>query len=186
LRIGVAIRQIPKLDGHAWDSLKKLSVNAAANMLWLRATSLLKMTADIFPRRIRGLVFSSVFEDKTYNGRRVSNLIYSLTKNQTWDIPGIEKPTPKLEAHLTRAVEMPTTLWFDNDEQLPSLVISGQATLCYNLLKHLYRESGKDINTLPPDKRALWDRLAADWNTLRDNPRALLDKQLEPCPPDAR
>lgn len=178
--IGEISKRVPQLDEDAWDDILSLSVDRAANMLWVRATSLRSMAADIFPRRIRSLAFGTVYNNDRYDEKRVSNLVYELTRRPWRKMTGIERPTPALQARLRIAAEMETTLWFTNpDVELPALVISGQATLCYNLLKHLHRESGKDINTLPPDKRALWDRLAADWNTLREDPEALLRELLD-------
>jgi hypothetical protein len=69
----------------------------------------------------------------------------------------------------TRATSMATTLWFDAGKKQTmrdEIIICGQFTMCYNLLKHIYRlevldQKWKTDQTL----QALKTRLINDWNS---------------------
>jgi hypothetical protein len=65
---------------------------------------------------------------------------------------------------------------------------TGQASICYNLMKHIARHHGDDPARYPAEVRALWDKLTADWKALCADPYALLrermpDAELPDLPP---
>jgi len=132
----------------------------------------------VFMKRIRSLVFGLVYREPRYKDKRVSSLIYDLLPGRKPVNPLSQVPVPGPTDELLRVIEvaaaMPTTLWFQEDYQLPCLVACGQATLCYNLLKHIVRLHGSDSESYPPGVRQLWHRLLADRSALASDPYRLL------------
>ncbi len=79
----------------------------------------------------------------------------------------VKKLSPKLQTILAqipatsaalrnvvdRAEAMPTTLWFNDKSELPAIVVAGQATMCFNLMKHIVRNYKFDdqTETFPED-----------------------------------
>ncbi|WP_426749543.1 patatin-like phospholipase family protein [Myxococcus sp. Y35] len=161
-----------QMDLDVWPSFKKLTVLEFAQMLVLRATSLLALTSKVFMKRVRGLVFGQLYRDSRFKDRRVSNLITALTVDRPHLFakhPWL-KPGPHLVALSTQACQMPTTLWFTDDSQFTAVESAGAATLCYVLLRHLiehhagqYEAPGQPIN-------ALYERLRQEWAVLNQEP----------------
>lgn len=199
---------IPQVGRAAWKDLKRLTLGQILDMANLRFTSLLAMATSVFMKRIRSLGFRLVYENEAYNGKRVANLIYHITKSDEdfaedfipdnvkrapdEDIceympKGVLLPSRELRNIVTIAAKMPTTLWFDESYQLPCLAACGQATLCYNLMKFIVRNHGTNAKLYPEDVQVLWDRLVNDWKVLVADPYALLRELLPdtdlPIPP---
>ncbi|HEU4882642.1 MAG TPA: patatin-like phospholipase family protein [Longimicrobium sp.] len=155
------------VEVEAWSSLKKLTTPEFIQMLVLRITSLLALTSSIFMARIRRLVFGRVFEDKAFTGKRISNLIYSMARNQPTlfeNHPWL-RPGPELVTLAQTAERMPTTLWFTAPSQFTTQSLAGEATCCFVLLRHLveyrtgqYEEPGAPLHDLYTKLRAEWDR----------------------------
>lgn len=167
------IARIPRLGRAAWTDLKRIRVGQLLGMVRLRVGSLFAMASDVFMARVRALVYGQVYRDAHYEERRVSNLIYDLTPSRPFYFatdPRVPPPSRELVEVVEAAASMPTTLWFDDDRQLPGLVAAGDATLCYNLMKHLARRFGRDTNAYPEPARALWERLLADWKVIVREP----------------
>jgi hypothetical protein len=64
---------------------------------------------------------------------------------------------------------MPTTLWFEQPDQLDDLVACGQATLCHALLCHLERDgepTAAATSELAARARHLWERLNEEPHAL--------------------
>lgn len=154
------------VEVEAWHSLKKLTAPEFAQMLVLRVTSLLALTSSIFMARIRGLVFKRVFQDRKFEGKRVSNLIYSMARNQPTlfgNHPWL-RPGPDLVTLAQTAERMPTTLWFTDPAQFSTQSLAGEATICFVLLRHLvedlegqYENPGAPLHDLYTQLRTEWD-----------------------------
>jgi predicted acylesterase/phospholipase RssA len=169
--------KIPLVGRTAWKDIRNLTVDEVLNMVGLRISSLFALAGSIFMKRIRSLVYGLIYGDirgpvdkainELYEGKRISNLIYHLQEGELFsqDLKkaGVPETSKTLSAVTTRAAKMPTTLWFDNEQQLQDLVATGQATLCYNLMKHLVRCFGQKPGQFPEDIKPLWDKLIADW-----------------------
>jgi hypothetical protein len=169
-RLGDVNRLLEKtVDIQAWPSFRKLTVPEFAQMLTLRLTSLLALTSSIFMSRVRELVFSRAYSDPDFKGRRISNLIYSLTK----DDPAIFsqhpwlKPKPHLVALAQRAEQMPTTLWFTEDAQFHTLSAAGEATTCYVLLRHIVKHRAGQYETAGLPLNELFERLRKEWEVFQ-------------------
>ncbi|WP_255207844.1 MULTISPECIES: patatin-like phospholipase family protein [unclassified Myxococcus] len=157
-----------QMDLDVWPSFKQLTVLEFAQMLVLRGTSLLALTSQVFMKRVRGLVFSQLYQDSRFKDRRVSNLITALTVDRPHLFakhPWL-KPGPHLVALGTQACQMPTTLWFTDDSQFTVVESAGAATLCYVLLRHLIEHHAGQYEGPGQPLNALYERLRQEWAML--------------------
>ncbi|MEN8259013.1 MAG: patatin-like phospholipase family protein [Pseudomonadota bacterium] len=192
-KVKKALDKIPLVGRAAWKDIKLLTVDDVIDMISLRISSLFAMAGSVFMKRIRSLVYGLVYGDfrkpvrkvldNLYGEKRISNLIYHLQSGEEFSKElkraGINEPSAALRKVTDRAATMPTTLWFDKKDELPSLVASGQATLCYNLMKYLVRNFGENPADFPPDAGALWNKLVEDWEEFNKVPLHLVEKRLE-------
>ena len=177
------IAHIPQIGEAAWGDLKHLKLNQVIEMMKMRMDSLLSLTSGVFMNRIRTLVYKTIYNNKKYERKRVSNLIYHLKSDKKFSkalarIPGIKKPTKALHQIVDIAADMPTALWFDADYKQPCLVACGQATTCYNLMKYIVRVYGDDPGQYCPPVQKLWQQTTTDWNKMVEIPYALLQERL--------
>lgn len=74
-----------------------------------------------------------------------------------------------LQAHADTATNMDTTLWFDEDQQkngsLESLLITGQATMCFNLIRTAYRFGNTEKSWID-----LRETLILHWEKFKNTP----------------
>jgi hypothetical protein len=151
---------------HAWPAFRKLTVPEFVQLLVLRVTSVVALTSSVFMKRIRGLIFDSVFRDAKYKGLRISNLIYSLALERPAlfaEHPWL-KPNPRLVARAEAAEKMPTTLWFtEPEEQFETLELAGAATVCFVLLRHIVEAHPGQYETAGLPLYDLFQRLKAEW-----------------------
>lgn len=171
------------IDVQAWASLKKLTVPEFTQMLALRVTSVLALTSSIFMARIRRLVFGRVFEDENFQGRRISNLIYSMARNQPalFEAHPWLRPSPAMVALAQNAEAMPTTLWFTDKSQFDTVERAGQATGCFVLLRHLVEHYRGRYEAEGAPLHDLYTRLRRDWDAF--NGSAGIGDAAEPAPP---
>lgn len=150
----------------AWRLLRPLTVPELVQMLVLRAGSVLALTSSIFMARVRGLVVQGVWQDEKFDDRRVGNLIHSLTSPH----PKLFEEFPWLEPRehlkeLSRAAQaVPTTLWWDDDTEFPTLERAGQATLCFTLLRFVVRAHADEYETPGTPLNDLYLRLRDEWD----------------------
>lgn len=150
---------------NAWPSLRRLTVVEFAQMLVLRGTSLLALTSSIFMKRVRGLIYDSIFRDVRFKGRRMSNLIYTLSDNHPKlyrDFPWLE-PKPHLVTLSQQGCQMPTTLWFTSDTQFNVLSCAGEATVCFALLRHIVLDRAGEYEQPGTPLHDLYERLRGEW-----------------------
>ncbi|MBW3569745.1 MAG: patatin-like phospholipase family protein [Gemmatimonadetes bacterium] len=154
------------VEVEAWASLKKLTAPEFTQMLVLRVKSLLALTSSIFMARVRRLVFGRVFEDRDFEGRRVSNLIYSMARNQPalFENHPWLRPGPELVTLAQTAERMPTTLWFTDPSQFTTQSLAGQATCCFVLLRHLVEDRKGQYEAPDAPLHGLYTRLRAEWD----------------------
>lgn len=187
--IGTQLEKIPH-SGHApWSDIRHIRVGQVFEMVQLRIGSLMAMASDIFMYHIRRLENTVFYSDEGLKGKRVSNLIYALRAGKAFFYdpengkgrPHVPLPTKELQDVVETAATMESTLWWDCLKQQPRIVITGQVTLCYNLMKFLTRNCGTDPASYPDDVKALWDDLLADWNRFCEKPSWLLDELRDPA-----
>lgn len=156
-------------DVHALPSIRALTVPEFTQMVTLRVTSLIALTSSIFMSRVRGLVFRQAYSDPNFKGRRVSNLIYSLTREDAelfTEHPWL-KPKPHLVSLAQQAEAMPTTLWFTDDKQFFTLEAAGEATVCYVLLRHMVKHRTGQYETDGLPLHGLYGRLRKEWDVFQ-------------------
>jgi len=153
------------MDLNAWPSFQKLTVMEFAQMVVLRVSSVLALTSKVFMKRVRGLIFSRVYQDAAFEHRRVSNLIYALTVDHPRlfaQHPWL-KPGPHLVALSNQACGMPTTLWFSAPSQFAMLESAGEATLCFVLLRHILQHHQGRYESEGLPLHGLFGRLRKEW-----------------------
>jgi hypothetical protein len=172
------LNEIPQVKHAAWNDIKELTLGQIVDMLNLRATSLLAMTSDIFMKRVRSLVYAMFYQDKKWENKRISNMIYHLKTGEKFEpLPKeVHPPSQRLQEVVDRAADMKTTLWFETPEQLDDLVACGHATMCYNLMKFIDRRKQSDPQTYTQEVAILWEKLVEDWRYLNKNPMEFIRK----------
>ncbi|MEM7257207.1 MAG: patatin-like phospholipase family protein [Pseudomonadota bacterium] len=171
--------------------LKKTPLYILIYLLKFRATSMVKMTSDIFLRRIRQLQLRDLYGSDDWNYRIKANNIYSLSK------AGNSLPKAMQEI-IASANAMPTTLWFsDADVQqnkLDQLIACGQFTMCYNLINYIDRLQRKNRRrdvwgTLEKQQQQQLLELQADmqkdWVRFEENPYWMLQRYRDNTPAPA-
>jgi predicted acylesterase/phospholipase RssA len=170
-------KAVPQVGRTFWDQLKRLSLTRLVNMANRRYQSMFDLTASIFMKRIRQLTYNAIYADEKYFKKRLPNFIYHLQTGHPFSKKlvelGVKKPSPGLQKVIDAAAEIPTAMWFNNSYEAPCLVASGQATICYNLMKHVLRVYEGAVESSPE-----WESLVSDWNGFREDPYVLLRKLL--------
>ena len=167
-----------KHDHHLFKDMNiilKTPVYILVYLVKMRATSVIKMVSDIFLRRIRALQLKHLFSDRDWNYRIKTNNIYTLEGNE--DI------TPEMVEVVNVANNMPTTLWFSDEQKkkqaLKKLIACGQFTLCFNLIRYIEetiqkRQKEKVWNQLDDstkaDIEALLQKLKSDFDLFLKDP----------------
>ncbi|MEM1119643.1 MAG: patatin-like phospholipase family protein [Bacteroidota bacterium] len=147
------------------------------SLIQLRITSVLTMVNDVFLKRIRRLQYARLYsDDSPWKDKMIANFIYSLLDKRYKLRDGSSKYQLSDQAYklIKQARSMPTTLWFSKqekkDKMLDSLIISGQMTICFKLIRHLnkkrrladytlrYQEQLADIDNLQKELEACWRR----------------------------
>jgi hypothetical protein len=156
----------------AWTDVRRLTIAEVVSLVELRATSLLSLTSNVFMKRVRQLVLTSVYENERYAQRRAPILLYALDEPNHKLFAAVPwlRPSPALVA-LVRGVDgMSTTLWFDSPAQLDALEAVGRATAAFALLKLMVERHGPDGGAPHTPSRALFDRLRDVWTVLNAAP----------------
>jgi predicted acylesterase/phospholipase RssA len=154
------------VDVEAWPSLKKLTVPEFTQMLALRISSLLALTSKVFMARIRRLMFTRVWEDSRYQGRRIANLIYAMARDETELFAAYPwlRPSARLVNLAETAERMATTLWFTEPSEFTTQKQAGEATLCFVLLRHIVRDRPGQYEAPGAPLHDLYQRLRTEWD----------------------
>ena len=174
-KIKRALCAIPQIGIGIWDFTKKLKVNQFIDLIELRISSLFALAAGVFLRRIRRLVYDSIFGDQRFEARLLSNLIYDIpdAKPHAGPLDWLD-PSEAMRDVAKAANDMPTTLWFTNTAQMPVLIACGQVTICHQLLDHILKLSGKDPRVIPPHLQPLFEQAQSLFLQLKADPHAFV------------
>lgn len=171
-----------------------LKLRLIQRMLEERCTSAMKMINNIFLKQIRRLNYNLFYKDEDLKNRRITTLIYELTKEQYKQGDSDEKdmdekheqiddPGDRIYASAQIANEMNTTLWFTKKDRnvyrLKNLVSCGQFTTCFNLLKYCVVLKKTKASVDPKLLDQMIDTFQADWKEFIKNPYWLHDKLQE-------
>ena len=153
------------------------------SMLMNRAKSVIKLSSEVFLKRMRQLNYNMLYDDQEWTNRRITNTIYELRPNERWqsnlksgELPKYLAPTTAMQENSERAASMGTTLWFtaqDKATGMPRAIFAaGQYTMCYNLLYYI-EEIEKDPTNLTPAHKhilALKPQLLTAWTKFKLDP----------------
>jgi predicted acylesterase/phospholipase RssA len=157
-------------------------------MLSARITSTIEIATDLFLKQERRQYYSEFYNMPAYKNRTLSCFIYEFSlqhepsrlenlnkKDKSW-WPGHEQelqPSTMMQHIATEATAMDTTLWFNEDPDKKQttrdhIIACGEFTMCYNLLKHIYRLEILDNKWVTDMQlQELKKRLTEDWNQFR-------------------
>jgi hypothetical protein len=171
----------------------KIPVASFSQMIRARVKSTGIMVADVFLKQIRRMWYDKLFEDKNWENRRISVLIYELSKDHykvtEARIDEVKKlsalvdklnlrPDKKIQDTAQIAANMGTTLWFDEqdvkDKALECLIATGQFTMCYNLIMYICELEISNPALINDKLRALREKLLADWKLFQENPQFMV------------
>jgi hypothetical protein len=159
------------------QSIKKLKIGELSlrriePLVMDRLNSVVKLTSTVFLKIVRRLNYSRLYEDESYEYRRVSNLIMEMTEQDysekleraagkkspgskaTGKIlqkgPYIQEIGPEIKKVAEEAAGFGTTLWFTEkdklEDMLDKLIATGQFTMCHNMLEYLEKLMFDDAN----------------------------------------
>lgn len=175
-KIAVALCRVPKVEGSIWRFVKNLKVNQFIDMMELRVSSLFALASSVFMRRIRQMVYTSILNDETFQGRTLPVSIYNLLEAKPWPPPlKWLTPTPKMLEAARAADALPTTLWFTAPKQLPHLIAAGQITTCRKVLLHILSLCDNNPDKVPPHLLPLFERARALLEKVAADPHALVE-----------
>ena len=127
--------------------LKNLKVSLIKRMLAERMSSAFTMINYVFMNQIRRLNYDLLYSSSKLKNRRATAMIYELdgqrnsyTRNDE-DKVAIDPPSKLLQDVALTATQMPTTLWWSEEDiklnRMNKLIACGQFTVCYKLLKYI-------------------------------------------------
>jgi hypothetical protein len=179
-----------------WPTLRDVGMRDLVYLIRDRLGSFTALTANVFMKRIRGLIQRLLSQGEKYKGRVAFNLIYDLDRNRPTlyrEYPELE-PSAALVALAKRSNALGTTLWFNREDDLRDVVACGQATACFTILEFLAEEygygpdspgGGAQEDGVHPDadeEHAQAKRILAEagplWARLKEAPLALLRERV--------
>jgi len=177
-RVGRSLRRVEVAGAvfDVWKMARELTVPDLLEMLRARFGSLTALASSVFLKRIRNLVARSVFTNPERRDKVAFNVLYELLlSHQKLEEKDPElKPSAELRQVATRAERMATTLWFANEDELKNLIICGQATTCFNLLRFLQQRYGEQLRDSQNEAARLYLRLKEKWLALNQDAACLL------------
>jgi predicted acylesterase/phospholipase RssA len=175
-----AFRNNPQLRPRLWKYFRKRSFSDLGYMLESRLSSAFKMNSDVFLNRIRYLGLTRIFNLTPLKGKVIVNVIDSLTRDQRVASAAADKDKARILKLLdgaqmlcvdtvAKAAAVPTQFWLAR-EDLTDLLACGQATICYNLLKHMQIRLDSNPDLINSDTfKKLYNDIEKDWEHLKAN-----------------
>jgi hypothetical protein len=156
--------------------LKHLTAPELIDLMSGRAKSLIALTASVFLKRVRALVYKDIKVHPSYVNREISNLIYDLDDTEKFrdDIVKALAPTEEFRDLAQRAEGVGTALWINNPEELRNLVACGQVTTCFNLMRYILDTRSAELEASGSREEQIYKDASVLWNGLKQNRYALL------------
>lgn len=181
---------VPNTFTKPLGKLLRLKLYVYENLVMNRSNSLMKLSNDVFLKRIRKLNYGKIYEDPKWHNRSIMTAIYELRKGETRFDEKIKegklrealKPKDLMQTLAERAAGMGTTLWYTAEELeasgehktnlLDTVIACGQFTMCWNLLEYLDNLDKDATNTNPQHEllKTCRAQLEADWVEFQMNP----------------
>ncbi|MBT8052906.1 MAG: patatin-like phospholipase family protein [Gammaproteobacteria bacterium] len=179
---------IPHWERFPGKYINNLRLSDLVQMGILRIGPTAALTSSIYMDRIRGLGYSTAFSREDLQNKILANEIFALQDKRDLKDPfhallGRENawpPPPELLRIVDTAASMQTKLWIDQREgdplnDLDYLVVCGQATICYNLMKYVWEELRyEDGSWIDPKMAGVFDQALTEWKKLMADPLSLL------------
>ncbi|GGD44817.1 hypothetical protein GCM10011514_06050 [Emticicia aquatilis] len=178
-----------------WDILSKygrflttIKISVLSKLLYSRVSSTATMASEVFLKKIRRAIFEKFYECKDYDFRRVSNLIYTLSKGYQGSVEKEEEskamddvkllsPSQQMMDVAENARTTGTTLWFSEkdirENRMKDIIATAQFTLCNALIsyfKELEKETKYKELTEKDELQQLKKQILTDWEAFKDNP----------------
>lgn len=159
-----------------WPFLKHLTLPELIDLISGRAKSLIALTASVFMKRVRALVYKDIKVHPSYLNREISNLIYDLDDAGKFRDDIVEQlaPTEEFRDLTQRAEEVGTALWIHEPEELRNLVACGQVTICFNLMRYILDKRNAELTTNGSPESQIYQQASALWSDLKRDRYALL------------
>ena len=178
---------IPDWEKAPKKYMNKLTVGNLLNMAMLRYGSVSAVTPTIFMKRIRALSYAAARSRPDLQNRIQPNEIFNLQdahyKQDTLHLE-LERreawpPPQEMMRIVDISASMATKLWIDPAKKnslndLDHLVITGQCTMCYNLMRYLWDKCRRDDEFLLPETADLFETAVTEWVKLVASPQSLL------------
>ncbi len=168
--------------------LNKLRVGTLLDMVLLRAGSVSALTSTIYMNRIRGLGYSTAYSRPDLHNRILANEIFTLQDAPLEEDPLHQEllarqawpPPPEMKRIIDKAATMATKLWIEQDEgdplnDLDYLVIGGQCTMCYNMMRFLWDRCRPNGHFMHQETEEMFNNAIREWQKLMHDPLSLLN-----------
>jgi len=172
--------------------LNKVRVGTLMSMLSLRAGSVSALTSTIYMNRIRGLGYSTAYSRPDLHNRVLANEIFTLQDaperndelHEVLSARNAWPPPPEMQRVVDKAATMATKLWLEQDEgdplnDLDYLVIGGQCTMCYNLMRFLWDRCRPGGLFMHKETEAIFEQAVSEWQKLVRDPTVLLNDRKQ-------
>lgn len=180
---------IPKWKKSPHKYLNKLRVGTLLSMASLRAGSVSALTSTIYMNRIRGLGYSAAYSRPDLHNRILANEIFTLQDAPKEDADPLHReltarkawpPPPEMKRMVDKAATMATKLWIEQDEgdplnDLDYLVVGGQCTMCYNMMRFLWDRCRPSGQFMHAESEEMFDNAIREWQKLMHDPLSLLN-----------
>ncbi|MEZ4942820.1 MAG: patatin-like phospholipase family protein [Saprospiraceae bacterium] len=151
-----------------FEILRVVKLKYVVALLGVRVSALGRL-GDVFMKRIRELNQKLLFGNKHWRYRMVTNYIYDLNN------PVPCESGDQLSPLIKSANKMGTSLWFPTDDDasrnntLHALIITGQATMCHNILEYIEKIRRERDPALPAGFLARFDQLQPEIEQLKQD-----------------
>ena len=184
-----AFRNNPDLRPKLWQYFKKRKFSDLAYMIESRLSSAIAMSSDVFMNRIRFLGLARVFNLPPLKGKVIINVIDSMIRDrqtlnneaatsevQNESIASLLDGAERLcDDTVSKASTVGTQFWLAT-EDMADLLACGQATMCYNLLRHMERMKKDGLAEIKSDLfKKIYHQAATDWEKLKAIPYYMMD-----------
>ncbi len=186
-RIGKLRQLIPNWQKNPEKYINRLRLGDLLEMGILRGASVSVLTSTIYMNRIRGLGYAVAYSRADLKNRVLDNEIFTLQVQVEREDEfesmlrsrGAWPPPAEMARVVGKAATMPTKLWIEQDEgdplnDLDYLVAAGQATTCYNLMRHMWEECREEEVWMDPETEKLFEHALTEWKKLIADPLSLL------------
>ncbi|MDX6576891.1 MAG: hypothetical protein QOE96_2844 [Blastocatellia bacterium] len=166
-----------KTELELWPAVKRLTIPELLELIDSRLKSLIVLTSSVFMKRVRDLGFKDINVYERYRGKLSANLIYSLNDATRFGdnirTHNLE-PTAELQSIANDAEAVPTNLWFTEEATLRKLIVCGQASICFNLMKYMLEQKSAELQDPNSRVSQVYASALKVWDVLKTQPYALV------------